>query len=552
MDDPDGHPFGLARVTLADKHRFDSAFKQLKAPISDYSFAMVYIWSSSLNVYWTTLHDHLCVFANGRDLTLLYPPIPEKAPCRESMQKALAGSFEIMDDYNRRHASVENSRIEYISDEMIDQLAGVTSIPLSASPMNADYVYETARMIDLAGGQLKSKRHARSKFMRDYPGHRAEPYTDQHKPQAMALLDLWRSHGDDTHEGEVNDMHLGSDILRHRDLLSTQRALDTWQELGLTGMSLFVDDKLIGFTFGEKLADDMCSVIIEKTHPDYHGSAQYIFSEFCARYWSGCAYCNVSDDWGIPSLRFTKQSYRPVKLLSKSMITRQAPVVSALPAIDVPLENPSLLPGASHTAAQQTNQPIESPQAAPTLQPALAGIAPAQETPAAAELIVTRATAGHIADILELERVCFTSIEETFNRRQVKYLLGCQRAVVDVAVEPSGKVVGWSVGLIRQHRKGRTGRVYALAVHPSVQGRRLGRRLVEKTLHELARRGIDRVYLEVREDNLPAIALYRKLGFVDHDKLPNYYGTGRNGLRMLLKQASLATSAQTTTQAASA
>ncbi len=527
--DPDGQPFGLSRVTLADKPRFDSAFNQLQAPISDYSFAMVYIWSSSLNVYWTSLHNHICIFANGRDLTLLYPPIPEHNATTEDLARAVQGSFELMDRYNKVHASVANSRIEYISDEMIEKLSGLPGVTLSAAPMNADYVYETARMIDLAGGALKSKRHGRSKFMRDYPGFSTAPYSDEHKPAAMALLDLWRNHGDDTHEGEVNDMHLGSDILRHRDLLSTQRALDNWKELGFVGMSLFVDGKLIGFTFGEALSAQMCSVVIEKTHPEYHGSAQYIFSEFCAQYWSKYPLCNVSDDWGIPSLRFTKQSYRPVKLLGKTMMTRQAPVASAPPAIDMPLENPTILPHA---------QPVEQPVGAGAEASGVLQVAEAQAQPEQT-ITVTRAQASHLTDIMELERVCFQTIEETFNKRQVKYLLNCQRAVVDVAQDATGRVVGWSVGLIRQHRKGRTGRVYALAVHPEAQGKRIGRRLAEKTLHELACRGIDRVYLEVRADNAPAIALYRKLGFSDHDALPNYYGQGRHGLRMVLKQASL-------------
>jgi ribosomal protein S18 acetylase RimI-like enzyme len=536
--DPDGHPLGLARVTLADKPRFDSAFKQLQAPISDYSFAMVYIWGSSLNVYWKSLHNHLCIFANGRDLTLLYPPIPENNATSDDLALAVQASFDVMDRYNEVHATRANSRIEYISDEMIEKLSALPGVNLSAAPMNADYVYETARMIDLAGGALKSKRHARGKFMRDYPGFSTAPYSDEHKEAAMALLDLWRSHGDETHEGEVNDTHVGSDILRHRDLLSTQHAIENWKELGFVGMSLFVDGKLIGFTFGEALSEQMCSVVIEKTHPEFHGSAQYIFSEFCGQFWAKYPLCNVSDDWGIPSLKFTKQSYRPVKLLSKSMLTRQAPVVNVPPSIDVPLENPVLMP-TPEAVVQSALAGVEAVQeASGVLESAALNAEPSQEN-VGDQIVVTRSQGSDLADIMELERVCFQTVEETFNKRQVKYLLGCQRAVVDVARDASGRVVGWTVGLIRQHRKGRTGRVYALAVHPEAQGRRIGRRLAEKTLHELACRGIDRVYLEVRNDNLPAIALYRKLGFADHAQLPNYYGQGRHGLRMLLKQVSL-------------
>jgi ribosomal-protein-alanine N-acetyltransferase len=85
---------------------------------------------------------------------------------------------------------------------------------------------------------------------------------------------------------------------------------------------------------------------------------------------------------------------------------------------------------------------------------------------------------------------------------------------------------------VRQHRRSRSGRLYAIAVHPDAQGKQLGKLLAEHTLSQLARLGIERVYLEVRSDNEPAIALYRKLGFTDHRYLPKYYGPGRDAWRM--------------------
>jgi ribosomal protein S18 acetylase RimI-like enzyme len=93
-------------------------------------------------------------------------------------------------------------------------------------------------------------------------------------------------------------------------------------------------------------------------------------------------------------------------------------------------------------------------------------------------------------------------------------------------------VVGWSVGLVRHHRKSRSGRLYAIAVHPLARGKHLGRRLAEHTLAALASLGIERTYLEVRSDNESAIVLYRKLGFQQHRFLPKYYGPGRDAYRM--------------------
>ncbi len=83
---------------------------------------------------------------------------------------------------------------------------------------------------------------------------------------------------------------------------------------------------LAGFTLGEMLDEETCSIVIEKTDRRFVGSAQYIFSEFCRQCWSHTTYCNVGDDWEVPSLAWTKQSYRPVSRLEKFVLRPIYPV----------------------------------------------------------------------------------------------------------------------------------------------------------------------------------------------------------------------------------
>jgi ribosomal-protein-alanine N-acetyltransferase len=350
--------------------------------------------------------------------------------------------------------------------------------------------------------------------MRDFPDWRTEHLCEQHEAACLELLRLWQKHGDASHEGEVNDVHIGSDILRHRDSLAAELAVRHRAELGLRGMVLIVGEnpgKVIGFTLGEAISPTQASILVEKTHPDYHGAPQVIFSEFCRLCWSDHPECNAGDDWGIPSLRFTKQSYRPSRLLSKYVLTRQSPVVvGGVAALDLPTDQ---------------REPIVSN---PPAQMVAADPATAAERAA-----LRTATLDDLPAILDIERICFAASEESFNKRQVRYLITSPRAAVTVATI-GARVVGWSVGLVRQHRRSRTGRLYAVAVHPESQGKQLGRRLVEHTLEALAVMGIDRIFLEVRADNEPALALYQKIGFARHRMLPNYYGQGRHGWSMKL------------------
>jgi mycothiol synthase len=60
------------------------------------------------------------------------------------------------------------------------------------------------------------------------------------------------------------------------------------------------------------------------------------------------------------------------------------------------------------------------------------------------------------------------------------------------------------------------GEVYVVGVDPAAQGLGLGRALTRAGLSHLAGRGVSEVELYVESDNLPAIGLYRGLGFTHH------------------------------------
>ncbi|CPR13369.1 ribosomal-protein-alanine acetyltransferase [Mycobacterium bohemicum DSM 44277] len=89
-----------------------------------------------------------------------------------------------------------------------------------------------------------------------------------------------------------------------------------------------------------------------------------------------------------------------------------------------------------------------------------------------------------------------------------------------VAARAGGEVVGYA-GI---SRLGRTPpfeyEIHTIGVDPAYQGRGIGRRLLEQLL-EFADGGA--VYLEVRTDNEPAIALYRSAGFEQVGLRRRYY-----------------------------
>lgn len=88
------------------------------------------------------------------------------------------------------------------------------------------------------------------------------------------------------------------------------------------------------------------------------------------------------------------------------------------------------------------------------------------------------------------------------------------------------------VGAVSVMVAGDTADLLRIMVHPDRRGTGLGTRLLRRALAEAAGRGATRMLLEVRPDNLPALALYRAHGFVPIAERPGYYGPGRDALVM--------------------
>lgn len=63
---------------------------------------------------------------------------------------------------------------------------------------------------------------------------------------------------------------------------------------------------------------------------------------------------------------------------------------------------------------------------------------------------------------------------------------------------------------------------------PESRGQGLATELLRRTIAEAWRRGAEKLFLEVAEDNRAAIALYEKLGFEPVGKRPGYYA-GQTG-----------------------
>ena len=80
-------------------------------------------------------------------------------------------------------------------------------------------------------------------------------------------------------------------------------------------------------------------------------------------------------------------------------------------------------------------------------------------------------------------------------------------------------------GFIMSRRAADEAEILSVAVRNAERGRGLARALLQLHLRRLAGDGVRTVFLEVDETNTPAIRLYRRAGFRDVGRRPNYYAT---------------------------
>lgn len=138
---------------------------------------------------------------------------------------------------------------------------------------------------------------------------------------------------------------------------------------------------------------------------------------------------------------------------------------------------------------------------------------------------IRRAKPSDLPLIVEIEGLCFPE-ETAFPAGMFAYMI--RYSVSLVACEPEDRVIGFIIG----YTSGRSGAVYTLDVHPTHRKKGIGGKLVRALEEELHAQGARSIRLEAALENPEAIELYRKVGYRERELVRNYYGRGKDAVRM--------------------
>lgn len=173
----------------------------------------------------------------------------------------------------------------------------------------ADYVYETEKLATLAGKKLHSKRNHINKFKETHEHWSYETMTPDNLEECFQMALKWRNQN----ECDIDDE-------KNAEMCVTLNALRLFEELELVGGVLKDDGKVIAFTIGEPMDEEMFVVHIEKAFADIQGAYPMINQQFVQHECMNYKYINREDDTGSEGLRKAKLSYRPAFLVEKGMV----------------------------------------------------------------------------------------------------------------------------------------------------------------------------------------------------------------------------------------
>ena len=173
---------------------------------------------------------------------------------------------------------------------------------------SCDYVYKIEDLAFLKGRKYQKKRNHLNKFKELHPDCRPEPICQDNIAEVRQMVQLWY------------DSRLAADPQADflLEMRAIRRAFDRMQLLGLEGLALRENGKIIAMAMGSPMSADTFDIHFEKAlNEDAYAAVNQAFAAYLLEKFPDIRYLNREEDMGIPGLRKAKLSYQPDHLVVK-------------------------------------------------------------------------------------------------------------------------------------------------------------------------------------------------------------------------------------------
>ena len=173
-----------------------------------------------------------------------------------------------------------------------------------------DYICLKEKIIALEGKEMRPKRQHLYQFPRFYPNHEYRPLEQNMFPDCLQLLQQWSDNAE-----AIGHIQGADSKVMERESIS--QVFNNWERFGAIGGALFVDGKMVAFTYGVPINSNTFDLCVEKADINYKGVYTVVRHEFMQQIPEQYTYINLEEDMGLPGLRRAKSSYHPAYQIKK-------------------------------------------------------------------------------------------------------------------------------------------------------------------------------------------------------------------------------------------
>ena len=134
------------------------------------------------------------------------------------------------------------------------------------------------------------------------------------------------------------------------------------------------------------------------------------------------------------------------------------------------------------------------------------------------------------ADATGIARLEEEIFSDAWSYRDIQNLI-CTEGAMCFTASDGGEVIAYVLGRLIAPE----GEIYRVAVAPAKRQRGIGYRLLDYSVKTSKGQGLERLFLEVRSRNIPAIRLYTAYGFKQIAVRKNYYKNPQDDALIMLK-----------------
>ena len=298
-------------ITLEDKASIEDKICASGCHGADYGFANLFIWRKAYRPKIAFCDDRLLV---GMPQWNVYAYPKGDGEIRNSIELLL----------DEAHSLGSKLRIRGLTDKTLEEFLPLYGdrFEIIEDRDNADYIYTSAKLCDLLGRHLSSKRNHIKHFERNGPWefHKIAAgscgvFTSCEDGTCGRLSSIAEAKAFvDEFYKEKNDPDLADEAG------AIEEMFEHYETLGFLGGMLYQNGEPVAFTAGTKLDDEVFDTHFEKALPGVEGAYTMVNREFArlvrAEYPDIVAF-NREEDMGIEGLRKAKLSYHPDILLMK-------------------------------------------------------------------------------------------------------------------------------------------------------------------------------------------------------------------------------------------